>query len=359
MGVLPNNSESSTTGYRRVYYFEKGRIMYLVFDIGGSAVKYALITKEGEITEKGKKKVDHDAVNTKEDFVEFLGSIYDEKKDAGPEGIAISLPGQIDIRKGIVYGGGAFPFMDKVPLGDLLSKRCDGLFVALENDGKCAALAEVWLGNAKDVKDAAVLVFGTGIGGAIIRNKKVIHGKHLLAGEVSYIIEEMDRSEVDNIITLEKAYEEINDVMDIYDYEGKRFFNWAATHSTVTMSHRFAKLKGIPKESVTGEDIYRFADEGDKDAIEILEDMYFSIAKQCMNIYLIVDPQIILIGGGISGEPRFVEGIKKYVEKMKRISFIFDNIKIDTCKYMNDSNLYGALYNYFQRANIPTDNVKG
>ncbi len=325
--------------------------MYLVFDIGGSSVKYALITIEGEIVEKGKRSVPSYSGATSEDFIDNLVNIYEEKKDMSPEGIAISLPGQIDVKRGIVYGGGAFPYMDKVPLGEILSKRCDNLPVALENDAKCAALAEVWLGNAKDVKDCAVLVFGTGIGGAVVRNRKVIHGKHLLAGEVSYMIENMTREDLKNV----KSPEERDPNEGLTDYLEKVYFHWAASHSTVSMCYWFAKKKGIPYKEVTGEMIYKMADEGDEIAIDTLEDMYFSIAKKCINIYLLVDPEVILIGGGISHEPRFIEGIRKYVKILMKPDKIFDHIRIDTCKYMNDSNLYGALFNLLQREHLDQD----
>lgn len=88
---------------------------------------------------------------------------------------------------------------------------------------------------------------------------------------------------------------------------------------------------------------------GDEDAREALEDMYFSIAKQCCNLYVTFDPEVILIGGGISAEPAFIEGIKRYVDQLKGMSIIYNEIKIDVCKYRNDSNLLGALYNFKQK----------
>ena len=66
------------------------------------------------------------------------------------------------------------------------------------------------------------------------------------------------------------------------------------------------------------------------------------------NIFAIVDPDIILLGGGISAQPAFVEGVKRYVEKLKSISMITNFIKVDVCKFGNDSNLLGALYSFRQ-----------
>lgn len=62
-----------------------------------------------------------------------------------------------------------------------LSSICDNIKVSIENDGKAAALAEVWVGAAKDVQNCCVLVFGTGIAGSTILNRKVVRGNHLIA----------------------------------------------------------------------------------------------------------------------------------------------------------------------------------
>ena len=57
---------------------------------------------------------------------------------------------------------------------------------------------------------------------------------------------------------------------------------------------------------------------------------------------------MILIGGGISAEPAFLAGIRKYVDQLEKISLVFNDMKIDVCKFRNDSNLLGALYNFKQ-----------
>lgn len=313
--------------------------MYLVFDVGGTSIKYAWMTSDGEIIEKGKAKTPNKPEHKVADFVETIGGIYDSYKLKGDiSGIAIDLPGQIDVDNGIVYGGGALRYMHKVPLQELIEKRCDGIRVSLENDAKAAALAEVWKGNASDVQDACVLIFGTGIGGAVIKDRHVHRGKHLLAGEVSFAIDEMTFEDVEKIRPIEG--------MDIMEAMDEVPYFWAAHGATVAMCHKLAIKKGLTDDEVSGELVYKWADEGDEASIDALERMYYSIAKNCLNLYVTFDPEVILIGGGISAEPRFVEGIKRYVDRMKRITLVYDEVKIDTCKFRNDSNLLGALYNF-------------
>lgn len=334
--------------------------MYLVFDVGATTIKYALMTEEGDILDKGKTPTPLGQDKKPADFVQAIGAIYDKYADesqpelssgeqtAGIQGIAMCLPGQIDVKRGIVYNGGGIQYLHEAHVKELVQERCSNTPVSIENDGKCAALAEVWKGNAKDVKDACVLVFGTGIGGGIVRGRKVIHGKHLLAGEMSFIISDMERSDLDKLPPGDNLMENMP-VRGIVDYLP---YTWTTKCSTVNMCHNIAKAKGLPAGSVTGELVYQWVREGDELVTNMLEDVYFSIAKMCLSLYVILDPEIILIGGGISAEPDFIKGIKKYVDQLKRLSNVYTNIKLDTCKFLNDSNLLGALYNFKQRYDL-------
>lgn len=318
--------------------------MYLVFDVGGTFIKYAWMSGEGEIVEKGKCKTPVKPGQGVKDFLQVLVDIYHTYKQKDEvQGIAIGIPGQVDVERGIVYGGGGLRYMDGVCLGTLLSERCDNVRVSLENDGKCAALAEVFVGNAKDVQNACVLVFGTGIGGGIIKDRKVHRGNHMLAGELSFCIDNMTKDDLE-------LTESIPDIehMTVVESFDKVPFMWSCAASTAAMVHRVAKLKGLSDDDVNGELIYQWVEEGDADVTDILEREYFSIAKQCCNLYVIFDPDVILIGGGISAQPLFIEGIKRYVERLKRFTKLYENIKIDVCKHRNDSNLLGALYNFRQ-----------
>lgn len=318
--------------------------MYLVFDVGGTFVKYALMTADGEIAEKNKYPTPAAPGDTVEDFADAVQKIFEKySSEYDIEGIAVGMPGQVDVEKGIVYCGGAIKYMDNIPLGRIISEKCRNIPVSLENDGKCAALAEVFSGNASDVQNAVVLVFGTGIGGGIIKDGKIHRGNHLLAGELSYCFVDMTREDLmrlDELPSLEKMT--VEQSFDDYDY------TWSCCNSTLAFVHRVAKAKGLNDSEVNGELIYRWIEEGDKVTEQIAEDVYFSIAKMCCNLYVTFDPDIILIGGGISAQPKFTEGIKRYVDRLKKITKVYKDIKVDVCLHRNDSNLIGALCNFMQ-----------
>lgn len=320
--------------------------MYLVYDVGGTYIKYALMDSEGTIHKKGKTPTPDGYESTLEHFVDILSDIYEEYKMIYElEGIAISIPGQIDVEKGIVYGGGALPYLDQIHLGELLSAKCDGIRVALENDAKCAALAEAWIGNAKDCQSAVVIVFGTGIGGGIIVDGKVLHGQDMVAGEVSLWIDSIQMDELPNI----KPVEELSEREDFMDFPRGLWHNKA---SVMYLRKTIAKYKKMDYREVSGEQIYEWAQEGDQYINALLENVYLSIAKQLCNMYVILAPEIILIGGGISSRAEFLEGVMRYVNQIKNFSRMFRNIRVDTCRYLNDSNLVGALYNFKQKYNM-------
>lgn len=319
--------------------------MYLVFDAGGTFIKYAWMSEDGGIVEKGKLPTPIDEGQGVPDFVEALGGIYDRYRKSGGsvEGIAIGLPGQVDVDRGIVYSGGGIKYLHNTCLKELLEKRCDGIRVSMENDGKCAALAEIWLGNAKDAVDACVLVYGTGIGGGIVKDRKIHRGNRLFAGEVSYCIGNMTRQELAET-ERQKPLEELT-VAESFE---KLPYMWSTGNSTSALSYRVAKAKGLPYREVNGELIYQWIEEGDEQVSEIMEDEYFAIAKQCVTLYAIYDPDVILIGGGISVQPAFFAGIERYVNRLKKMSRAYDNIRLAPCKFHNDSNLIGALYHFLQ-----------
>lgn len=303
---------------------------FLVLDVGGSFVKYAIVDETGKIYSKDKTPTEHR--KDKEKFLELLAGIYQQFKNEGLSGIAMSVPGAVDVEKGIIYNGGGVPCLHELCVKEL-SKLCDDLPISVENDGKSAGLAEVWLGNASDVSDAIVMVIGSGIGGAIIKDRKIHRGNRLLAGEISNLIVDFTRQDL-----LDKK----SIMLDLFAFKS----------SAVALSIHVGRLKGMDYKECPGEKIYEWAANGDEICINAIEDMYFNIAKQAYNIQYTYDPDVILLGGGISEQPSFVPGVQKYIDLFAEYDHQFAKPVIKNCKYNNDSNLLGALYNFKQLHHI-------
>ena len=295
--------------------------MYLTIDMGGTFIKYALMDENANITQKGK----IPTLKEKDEILESMHQLYLDVKDEGIQGIAMSVPGLIDVEKGIMVTAGAIGALYGCHMAEELSALCDGVKVSVENDGKAAAYAEAWLGAAKDVPNCYVLGFGTGIAGAAIINKKALRGPRLIAGEASGFPVLGNR----------------------HDIKPVKF----AHYSTIATCKKAAEALG--KENMSGEELFELYKAGNEAVVDIVEDWWYMIALQCNYLQLVVDPDVICIGGGISAEPLFIEGIQKWVEAIRMTKSNPDDPnfiapKVVKCQFNNDSNLIGALYNFKQ-----------
>ena len=155
----------------------------LVLDYGGTALKYGLMDTDANLTEQGEVPAPN---HSAEEYLRVTGEIFDRYKDE-VDGIAVSMPGTFTDETVLVSGGAYLNILKGTNIRELLETRC-GVPVAVENDGKAAALAECWNGNLKDCQDGIAIILGTGIGGGIVHNRRVYRGRHAAAGEFSYIL---------------------------------------------------------------------------------------------------------------------------------------------------------------------------
>jgi len=291
---------------------------YLVIDIGGTNIKYALMDSDTNILEKGEVPTPHDSL---EHFIETIGELYDRYQDR-IEGMAFSAPGRIDAKNGYMFTGGALSYIFNTPMQELLTKRCP-IPMSFENDGKCAALAELWKGSLKDVDHGVVLTIGTGIGGGIIIDRKLLRGKNFAAGELSGLPTNLNP---------------INDEPDM----------WARINSTSSLTYPYAIKKGLDRKAVTGKDFFRAIDTNDEDAWEILNHFCTTFANGLYAIQTVLDTERVAIGGGISSQDVLIETLRKKVDELfDKIPFMPQKkMEIVRCAFANDSNLIGALYHH-------------
>ncbi len=290
---------------------------YLVFDVGGSAIKYSLMNDELEMLEKGSEKTPLDSL---ESFKKVIKGIYEKYKEQ-IDGIAMSLPGLINRNTNKMQIPGALEYNFGVDiLSELKSVTTDRF--TIENDAKCAALCEVTYGSLKGTNIGAVCIIGTGIGGGVTIGDNVLSGSNGFAGEFSYFS------------------------TNWRDYEG---FNskWAVENSAFTLVSNIAKAKGINPEEIDGVKAFEFCNNGDEVALKALSEYCDIVAMGLWNIQATVDPEKIAIGGGISRQPILMEYINKSLDNIySKMPIPIPRVKIVNCKFFNDSNLIGALANY-------------
>lgn len=294
---------------------------YLVFDWGGTFMKYALMNENAGILAKGK--IPSPAKNsTKEQFYAVLDSVVEQFEDI--EGIAISSAGVIDSAKGIIHTIGIFPFLEDIDLCGELSKRY-GVKVTIENDGKSAALAELWQGNLSDVDDGAVVILGTSIGGAIILERKLRRGKRFLAGEMcTMCIDETDPENGDS---------------------------YAGELGAVRLCRMVQNAMHID-HPLHGEEAFAYIQAEEPEALKAFKQYTDYLAMFLYNIYVVLDLEKILIGGGISEQEVLLEYLKRSIQELKNVhpdlrkGIDYPLPVIDVCRFHNDANLIGALYHF-------------
>ena len=294
--------------------------MFACLDIGGTSIKVALSDKDGNLIEKDTLYPSHELdefTNTIVNWVNGMKNQYDIK------GVAISSPGAVDTNSGIVGGASAVPCIHGPNWKEILSERLN-LNISIENDANCVALAEIFSGSAKEVNDILFVVCGSGIGGSIIKDKKIHHGKHLYGGEFGFMI------------------------MEDNDGEYKTFSEVASTMSFVRKAR-----KHFNDESLDGKDVFNKAENGDEFCKEIIDRFYSELAKGIYNLQYMYDPELILIGGAISDRDDFVISLNEKIDNiLEKIKIAEIKPEIRTCTHRKDANLIGALAHHIKEYNI-------
>lgn len=303
-------------------------MIYLAIDIGGTFIKYALVNDKIEILEKSKLKTPCEDDGGLDRLIEIISNIYNQYSER-VEGIAISMPGILDSNKGYCYTGGSLPYISKNNIVEILENRLN-IPVTIENDGKCAALAEKWCGSLKDVTNGAVVILGTGVGGGLIIDKKIYKGHNFSAGEFSYIIENNQ---------LPQKYSSY----------------WGSTGAYTELLKLVEEETGMDSKILDGYTVFEMANKGDKKVLRALEIYTKKLAMEIYNLQVLLDLDLIAIGGGISKQPILIEYLQKNIEDfcennpIKELSPFIPKPKVTTCKFHNDSNLIGALYNFLTK----------
>lgn len=293
---------------------------YLSIDIGGTNVKYAELNNAGNIIEQGKIKTSHD----KEQFLKNIDQIVEKYVKKEIKGIAFCAPGKIAHTK--IHFGGALPFLDGIDFA-VRYKKYD-IPVTVINDGKASVLAENWLRSLKDMQNCAAITLGTGVGGGIIVNGKLLNGAHFQAGELSFLQLNMKEPGFDG---------------------------FAGGYASAVLMIRNVNEAIENDDETDGLAAFEAINNGNEKAKKIFDEYCKRIAAIIIDIQAVVDLDAIAIGGGISAQPIVVQGINQAYDKVladnELIRKTFTRPKIVEAKFKNEANLYGALYNLFIHVN--------
>ena len=300
-------------------------------DVGGTTVKLGLFETTGRLmdkweiptrTEDGAKNILPDIAASVRKKLEDLEIDLEDVTGAG-----MGIPGPV-LPDGSVTLCVNLGWRDMNPQREL-SALLDGLPVKSGNDANVAALGEMWQGGGKGFSDIVMVTLGTGVGGGVIIDEKIVAGRHGLGGEIGHIHARDEETESCNCGGV-GCLEQIASATGIAR-EARRKMAAETTPSVL-------REKG---DGVTAKDVLDAAKAGDAFADEVVETASRYLGLVLSHVALTVDAEAFVIGGGVSRAGQFlIDKIDKYYRKYTVISK--DAGIITLAKLGNDAGIYGA-----------------
>lgn len=298
-------------------------------DIGGTTIKMGLFTTEGKLEDKWEIRT-HTENQGERILPEIAQSIADKMLERSVlkeniEGVGVGIPAPVGI-EGIVKNTANLGWSYKEVVREL-SELLGGLRVVTGNDANVAALGEMWQGAGCGQKNMVMATLGTGVGGGIIVDGKMLSGAHGAGGEIGHLCmnyEETQRCGCGKRGCLEQY----------------------ASATGITRLARMRLEKDDAPTTLRGQElnakvVFDAVKEGDKVAIEIAEEFGKYLGRALANVAAIADPKVIVIGGGVS---KAGEIILSFIKEpfMENAFFADKDVEFVIATLGNDAGIYGA-----------------
>ena len=286
----------------------------VAIDIGGTMIKYGLVSSDGKILSTDKIKTE--ASKGLNNILNKIDNIFKRYKENNPVGIAVSGTGQINGMIGKVIGGNPIiPNWIGTNLVKILEEKYN-LPIVLENDVNCVALGEKWIGAGKDLSNFICLTIGTGIGGGIILNNQLFRGENFVAGEFGHIL-------------IKKG----------------EFEQFASTTALIRL------VKERTGKTLNGKEIFDLEKKEILEYQEVISEWIENLTDGLSSIIYCFNPANIILGGGVieQGEP-LINRIKNSL--FKKIGPQFkEKLNITQAKLGNNAGMIGASYLLLEKIN--------
>ncbi len=304
-------------------------------DLGGTTIKFAILSQKGDILQQWS--IPTDTSNGGKNIIpDIIASIKHrmELYQLTPEnflGIGMGSPGKVNRDFGTVVGAYNLNWTEVQPVRDQIHGEL-GLEVFIDNDANVAALGERWKGAGNNESDVVFITMGTGVGGGIITNGKLVHGIVGSAGEIGHIVVDEDGF----LCTCGNhgCLETIASATGIVRTARK-------------LSEAFAGESKLKEQidsgqEVTSKDVFYYAETGDSFANLVVEKVCSSLGLAIGNIANILNPSSVILGGGVSAAGEFLRSrVEKYFEKVA-FPQVRETTKIKLATIGNDAGVIGA-----------------
>jgi glucokinase len=275
----------------------------LACDLGGTNLRMAAIDNEGRILARNKRetpKTDR-ADEIIREIVEAAGECTESVKGEGEiVGCAIAAPATVDVINGIVLKAPNVPSLDGFRIVATLENELN-IPVALENDANAAAVGESWVGASKGVANSIAVTLGTGVGGGIIINGKVLRGPDGTAGEIGHICVEPYGAPCG-----------CGSRGCVEQYASAT----AIVRQAQELASQYPKSALPNKFHLTSKDVYEAGLAGDELALEVFRRQGFYLGIAIAGLLNVLNPEMVVIGGGAAaGWDLFMPHLEEQIEK--------------------------------------------
>lgn len=305
---------------------------YLGIDIGGTAVKFGLVNGDGVmVSEVSEYPVKFDNYETPiiETVVKSAKEFMSKNNKAffDINGIGVSATGGINSKLGIVEGSAGHI---KNWEGTNIKKRLEaefGMNTAVLNDANAAALGEMWKGAAKGRENVVVMTIGTGVGGGIIVDSKILLGRKGFAGEIGHIPVNVDgeKCSCGNTGCIE------------------HYGSTSALVRNVKNAVISGEITGIKEEEVDGRLIFKEVEAGNKAFIKYVNEWNNYISAALIGLVHTFNPEMVILGGGVSKQKElFVDKVRDKVLHGVMHNFA-QGLSIEAAELGNDAGIIGAV----------------
>lgn len=300
-------------------------------DVGGTTVKVGLFELDGTLLKKWEvpTRKEENGQYILPDVADSIRRVLSGEglKISDIEGAGLGIPGPV-LPNGYVEVCVNLGWRDMNPQ-EILSGLLDGMLVRTGNDANVAALGEMWQGGGKGYRDIVMVTLGTGVGGGVIIDQKIVPGRHGLAGEIGHMrIRESEKEQCNC-----KGYGCVEQIASATGIAREARRKMAATGEESAM-RRFG-------DTISAKNVLDCAKEGDKMALEVMETVSYYLGWALAIVSMTVDPEIFVIGGGVSKAGTFLtDMIRKYYEEYTPISKNKAGIALATLG--NDAGIYGS-----------------
>ena len=290
-------------------------------DLGGTNLRAAAISASGEVLAKivGRAELSQGRETVVGDMISSIKKLQQKCGASGFTGVGIGVPGFILLEQGVIIGSNNLPEFENFPIRDYIEQKL-GAPVILENDANAAAVGEKWIGAGRDVNDLVLLTLGTGIGGGVITDGKVLHGCAGMAGELGHM----------TVVTNGNPC-------------GCGNFGCLEKHASATAITAMAAMAHLG-DNLTAEQVYQLAERGDERAKMIFESMGKALGIALAALVNIFNFPLYLLSGGVLGA--WDQFAPSMLAEVKQRSFTYRNspTRIERATLGNEAGLFGAAY---------------